>query len=115
MCIRDRATSANSLRIEAPIPGTSYVGVEIPNEDRETVYAREILSDEKLLSGQFRLPLGIGINLKGEDIYTDLQKMPHILAVSYTHLDVYKRQILIAPLYGMFRSRVSTPGLPLVF
>lgn len=78
------ATSANSLRIEAPIPGTSYVGVEIPNEDRETVYAREILSDEKLLNGQYRLPLGIGINLKGEDIYTDLQKMPHILVAGAT-------------------------------
>lgn len=78
------ATSSNSLRIEAPIPGTSYVGVEIPNEDRETVYAREILSDEKLLSGQYRLPLGIGINLKGDDIYTDLQKMPHILVAGAT-------------------------------
>lgn len=78
------ATSANSLRIEAPIPGTSYVGVEIPNEDRETVYAREILSDEKLLNGQYKLPLGIGINLKGEDIYTDLQKMPHILVAGAT-------------------------------
>ena len=78
------ATSANSLRIEAPIPGTSYVGVEIPNEDRETVYSREILSDPQLLSGQYRLPLGIGINLKGEDIYTDLQKMPHILVAGAT-------------------------------
>lgn len=78
------ATSSNSLRIEAPIPGTSYVGVEIPNEDRETVYSREVLSDHKLLNNQYRLPLGLGVNLKGEIIYTDLQKMPHILVAGAT-------------------------------
>lgn len=78
------ATSSSSLRIEAPIPGTSYVGIEIPNDDRETVYAREILSDEQLRSGQYRLPIGLGVNLKGETIYTDLQKMPHILVAGAT-------------------------------
>lgn len=78
------ATSSSSLRIEAPIPGTSYVGIEIPNEDRETVYAKEILNDEQLKSGQYKLPLGLGVNLKGEIIYTDLQKMPHVLVAGAT-------------------------------
>lgn len=78
------ATSATAVRIEAPIPGTSYVGVEIPNEDRETVYAKEILGDEQLLSGQFRLPIGFGKDLKGDTIYADLQKMPHILVAGAT-------------------------------
>ena len=78
------ATSSSSLRIEAPIPGTSYVGVEIPNEDRETVFSKEILSDEQLLGEKYRLPLGLGLNLKGETIYTDLQKMPHVLVAGAT-------------------------------
>lgn len=78
------ATSSSSLRIEAPIPGTSYVGVEIPNEDRETVYSKEILSDDQLLGDRYRLPLGLGVNLKGETIYTDLQKMPHMLIAGAT-------------------------------
>lgn len=78
------ATSSSALRIEAPIPGTSYVGVEIPNEDRETVYSKEILSDNQLLGDKYRLPLGLGVNLKGETIYADLQKMPHMLVAGAT-------------------------------
>lgn len=78
------ATSSTSVRVEAPIPGTSYVGIEVPNEDRETVYAKEILGDDQLLKGKNKLPLGVGKDLKGDIVYTDLQKMPHILVAGAT-------------------------------
>ena len=52
------ATSSSAVRIEAPIPGTSYVGIEVPNEDREVVYVRELMEDPKVREHRLNLPLG---------------------------------------------------------
>ncbi|MEI7579561.1 MAG: DNA translocase FtsK [bacterium] len=79
------ATSSNSLRIEAPIPGTSYVGIEIPNAERALVYSKEIMSGPVLGNAQkFQLPIGLGKNISGEKLAVNLQKMPHILVAGAT-------------------------------
>jgi DNA segregation ATPase FtsK/SpoIIIE, S-DNA-T family len=77
------ATSSNSLRIEAPIPGTSYVGIETPNETRSTVYSKEVMQFIKSSEGK-NLPIGLGKNINGDILVLDLQKMPHILIAGAT-------------------------------
>ncbi|MCA9382803.1 DNA translocase FtsK [Candidatus Dojkabacteria bacterium] len=76
------ATASNSLRIEAPIPGTSYVGIEIPNEVRSTVHSKEVM--EQVIKSDRELPMGLGKNINGEVMNFNLQKMPHILIAGAT-------------------------------
>jgi DNA segregation ATPase FtsK/SpoIIIE, S-DNA-T family len=78
------ATQANSVRLETPIPGTSYIGIEIPNEDRETVYLKEAMEDPKMQNPENYLPLALGKNIQGKLNVSDLQKMPHILVAGAT-------------------------------
>ena len=78
------ATPASSVRIEAPIPGTSYVGIEIPNHERETVYLKEVIQNEQMKNHKFLLPLGIGKDINGQVVVVDLQRMPHILIAGAT-------------------------------
>lgn len=78
------ATSSNSLRIEAPIPGTSYVGIEIPNEVRTTVFSKEVMTQAVIPDQKKKLPFGLGKNIQGEYLSVDLQKMPHILVAGAT-------------------------------
>ncbi len=73
------ALSAKSCRILAPIPGRDVVGIEIPNQDREAVYLREILSTEEFNSTQANIPLCIGKDISGAPVVSDLAKMPHLL------------------------------------
>ncbi len=69
------ALAASSVRIFAPIPGTNYVGIEVPNEHRETVYLSEILKDAK----PGPLQIAIGKDVEGNSIVTNLATMPHLL------------------------------------
>jgi DNA segregation ATPase FtsK/SpoIIIE, S-DNA-T family len=78
------ATSSSGLRIEAPIPGTSYVGIEVPNEDRAVVYSKEVLKEVIEINTTKNLPMGLGKNISGDLITFDLQKMPHILIAGAT-------------------------------
>lgn len=78
------ATSSNAVRIEAPIPGTSYVGIEVPNTERESVFIKEILSDSRMKDGGLHLPLALGKDIAGEHMLFDLQKMPHLLIAGAT-------------------------------
>ena len=73
------ALSAQSVRIVAPIPGKSVVGIEIPNEERETVYLREILSTEEFQSSRDGIPLAIGKDISGAPVVSDIARMPHLL------------------------------------
>lgn len=78
------ATSSSSLRIEAPIPGTSYIGIEIPNEERSTVFSKEVIAEVVNVGKKLKLPLGIGKDIKGDIKTVDLQKMPHMLIAGAT-------------------------------
>lgn len=69
------ALAAPGVRIFAPIPGTTYVGIEIPNDNRQTVLLSEVLGKAK--TGP--LQMAIGKDVEGNAIVTDLAKMPHLL------------------------------------
>ena len=75
---------ATSVRIEAPIPGKSLVGVEVPNRQIETVTLREVLSSEKMQNARSILTVALGKDLTGTPIVCDLAKMPHMLIAGQT-------------------------------
>lgn len=69
------ALAAPGIRIFAPVPGTNYVGIEVPNEKRETVYLSDVLGN----AGNGPLEIAIGKDVEGHAIVSDLAKMPHLL------------------------------------
>ncbi len=78
------ALEATKIRILAPIPGKSVVGVEVPNKIREPVFLREIIEDKSFTDSSKVLPLAIGKNSEGEPFVVDLAKMPHLLVAGAT-------------------------------
>lgn len=78
------ALRAQSVRILAPIPGKSVVGIEIPNIHRETVFIKEIISSKVFQSSESKLTLAIGKDVTGQPVVTDLEKMPHLLIAGAT-------------------------------
>ena len=78
------ALSAVSIRILAPIPGESVVGIEVPNTRRETVYLREILEDGVYADSDSMLTLALGKDISGAPFATDLSRMPHLLVAGAT-------------------------------
>ncbi len=69
------ALAAPGVRIFAPIPGTNYVGIEVPNQKRQVVLLSDVLGD----AGEGPLQIAIGKNVEGQSIISDLAKMPHLL------------------------------------
>ncbi len=78
-----RSMCAVSARI-AVVPGRNVIGIELPNERRETVYLREMLESAGYRKGKFRLPLALGKNIAGEPVFADLARMPHLLIAGTT-------------------------------
>ena len=78
------ALAAQSLRIEAPIPGKSLVGVEMPNRVRTTVHMREILESEAFTESDSTLALPMGRDVSGDSIVASLEDMPHLLIAGAT-------------------------------
>jgi S-DNA-T family DNA segregation ATPase FtsK/SpoIIIE len=78
------ALRAVSVRILAPIPGESVVGIEIPNPRRETVYLREVIESESYRSTDSKITLALGKDIGGTPFATDLAKMPHLLVAGAT-------------------------------
>ena len=78
------ALEALRVRIEAPIPGRSTVGIEIPNKKRSTVLLGDILNHPEYNTSAFRLPLPLGKDIAGNLLIEDLCKMPHILIAGAT-------------------------------
>jgi len=78
------ALRAVSVRILAPIPGESVVGIEIPNPRRETVYLREVIESESYRSADSKITLALGKDIGGVPFSTDLAKMPHLLVAGAT-------------------------------
>ncbi len=78
------ALAAQSLRIEAPIPGKALVGIEMPNLKRSTVFLREILESPSFVQSQSSLTLPLGRDVSGEAIVASLETMPHLLIAGAT-------------------------------
>jgi S-DNA-T family DNA segregation ATPase FtsK/SpoIIIE len=78
------ALSAVSIRIVAPIPGKSVVGIEIPNKVRQTVYLREIIESDIFSASRMFLALALGKTIAGEPFVAELTKMPHLLVAGST-------------------------------
>ena len=78
------ALKARAVRIVAPLPGRDTVGIEIPNEQRQTVYLREILDDPAFADTKGQLPLALGKDIQGASRIADLAKMPHMLVAGAT-------------------------------
>ncbi len=78
-----RNTSSTSARV-AVIPGKNTVGIEIPNENREGVFLREIISNERFRSRDLKLPIALGKSISGVPIIGDLTSMPHLLIAGTT-------------------------------
>mgnify|MGYP002653756777 CR=1 FL=1 len=78
-----RSMSAVSARV-AVVPGRNVIGIELPNETRETVYLRELLSSADFAESKHKLALCLGKNIGGEPIIADLAKMPHLLVAGTT-------------------------------
>jgi len=78
------ASQTSSVRIEAPIPGTSYVGVEIPNPTPNFVYAREMVARLKKEKEKYELPLILGKDITAKTRIKDLAKIPHLLVAGAT-------------------------------
>nr|WP_319517698.1 DNA translocase FtsK [uncultured Martelella sp.] len=78
-----RSMSALSARV-AVIPGRNVIGIELPNEERETVFLRELFESRLYMTTDFRLPLCLGKNIGGEPVVAELAKMPHLLVAGTT-------------------------------
>ncbi|MEE8300307.1 MAG: DNA translocase FtsK [Desulfatiglandales bacterium] len=75
---------ASSIRIVAPIPGKSAIGIEIPNNKRKLVTLKEILSSQSFLDSPYMLTIALGMDIVGQPVVTDLTKMPHLLVAGAT-------------------------------
>lgn len=76
--------AATSIRIEAPIPGKSAVGIEIPNAKTASVSLREVLSVDTFQKGKGKILVALGKDISGNVVITDLAKMPHLLIAGQT-------------------------------
>ena len=79
-----RTMSVTSLRVVDNIPGTSSIGIEIPNEIRETVSLREIIISKEYERSKSPLTIALGKDIQGNPICSDLQKLPHLLVAGTT-------------------------------
>ncbi len=78
------ALSAETIRIQAPIPGKNVVGIEIPNETVETIYLRELLDSKLFKDSSSPLTIALGKDIVGKPFVTDLKKLPHLLIAGTT-------------------------------
>lgn len=76
--------AAESLRMEAPIPGKAAIGIEIPNEHKATVSARELIDTEEFRKQKSNLAFALGKDIAGKNVYADLARMPHMLVSGTT-------------------------------
>ncbi|MDY0359967.1 MAG: DNA translocase FtsK 4TM domain-containing protein [Desulforegulaceae bacterium] len=75
---------ALSIRIVAPVPGKSVIGIEVPNKNRSSVYSREILETDEFVNSSSPLSIGLGKDIEGTPIVVTLEKMPHLLIAGAT-------------------------------
>ena len=78
------ALSAETIRIQAPIPGRDVVGIEIPNDTIDTIYLREILESDIFQNAKSSLTVALGKDIVGKPFVTDIKKLPHLLIAGTT-------------------------------
>ncbi len=78
------ALRAQTIRIQAPVPGKDVVGIEIPNKEIETIYLREILENDIFKKSKSPLTIALGKDIVGKPFVTDLKKLPHLLIAGTT-------------------------------
>lgn len=78
------AAPSGQIRIEAPIPGRSLVGIELPNRAPEFVPLKKILESKEIRDSRSKLTLSLGLDVAGKSVVTDLAKMPHMLIAGQT-------------------------------
>ncbi|QCD50830.1 DNA segregation ATPase FtsK/SpoIIIE [Campylobacter californiensis] len=78
------ALRAQTIRIQAPIPGKDVVGIEVPNTNTETIYLKEILDSEIFKNAKSPLTMALGKDIVGAPFITDLKKLPHLLIAGTT-------------------------------
>ncbi len=78
------AIKAKSIRIQAPIPGRGLVGIEIPNNNRDTIFLKDILESDEMRSFKGNIALGLGKDIAGHPVIADLSAMPHLLIAGAT-------------------------------
>ncbi|WP_375231783.1 DNA translocase FtsK [Arcobacter sp. CECT 9188] len=78
------ALKAQTIRIQAPIPGKDVVGIEVPNEDTQTIYLKEMLESEIFQNSKSPLTMILGKDIVGKPFVTDLKKLPHLLIAGTT-------------------------------
>ena len=78
------ALKAQTIRIQAPIPGKDVVGIEVPNEESQTIYIREILESDIFQNATSPLTMVLGKDIVGKPFITDLKKLPHLLIAGTT-------------------------------
>ena len=76
--------AAETIRIEAPIPGKQAVGIEVPNKEKEVVHFREVLDSDVFKSNNSKLTVGLGKDVAGNVQLADIAKMPHVLIAGST-------------------------------
>ncbi len=75
---------AETIRIEAPIPGKHTVGIEVPNKEKNTVPLRDIIESDEFINSKSKLAFALGKDVAGEIVVTDIAKMPHTLIAGAT-------------------------------
>ncbi len=95
------ALAAHPIRIEAPIPGKSLVGIEVPNKKTALIGLRDMFENDEFSKSKFFLPLAIGRDVAGSPVFAGLDKMPHLLVAGATGTgkSVMINGILLSMLY----------------
>ncbi len=78
------ALKAQTIRIQAPIPGKDVVGIEVPNEETQTIYIKELLDSDIFKNAKSPLTMVLGKDIVGKPFITDLKKLPHLLIAGTT-------------------------------
>ncbi|MDP8221565.1 MAG: DNA translocase FtsK 4TM domain-containing protein [Candidatus Stygibacter frigidus] len=78
------ALKAKSLRVEAPIPGKGYIGIEVPNIQRDIIYLRDIMLSPQMKKMESKLAFALGKDISGNPVVADLARMPHLLIAGAT-------------------------------
>ncbi len=76
--------AAETIRIEAPIPGKQAVGIEVPNKEKEMVHLREVIESPEFENNKSKLSVALGKDVAGDNIIADIAKMPHVLIAGST-------------------------------
>ena len=93
--------ATTGVRIEAPVPGKSAVGVEVPNKNKAIVYLRTLLEEKEFKKNDSKLFCALGEDVAGDTVYLDIEKMPHLLVAGATNMgkSVCINSLIISLLY----------------